>query len=98
MSEEAPRSRVIVLVVLSLAAAMVVAGFPAIKWAYERRLHSLFLGPTEETQPVTRPGAYRGVYPIKVNKQSHVVQQLLAYVREFHLGLEVGSKPEMLVN
>jgi arginine decarboxylase len=42
-------------------------------------------------------GAYRGVYPIKVNQQSHVVQQLLDYGREFHLGLEVGSKPEMLV-
>jgi arginine decarboxylase len=42
-------------------------------------------------------GAYRGVYPIKVNQQSHVVQQLLTYGREFHLGLEVGSKPEMLV-
>ncbi len=42
-------------------------------------------------------GAYRGVYPIKVNQQSHVVQQLLEYGRKFHLGLEVGSKPEMLV-
>jgi arginine decarboxylase len=42
-------------------------------------------------------GAYRGVYPIKVNQQSQVVQQLLAYGREYHLGLEVGSKPEMLV-
>jgi len=42
-------------------------------------------------------GVYRGVYPIKVNQQSHLVQQLLAYGREFHLGLEVGSKPELLV-
>ncbi|MHC4575992.1 MAG: biosynthetic arginine decarboxylase [Planctomycetota bacterium] len=42
-------------------------------------------------------GAYRGVYPIKVNQQSQVVQQLLDYGRDHHLGLEVGSKPELLV-
>jgi arginine decarboxylase len=48
-------------------------------------------------QEYSYDGAYRGVYPIKVNQQSHVVQQLLSYGREFHLGLEVGSKPEMLV-
>jgi len=42
-------------------------------------------------------GSYRGVYPIKVNQQSHVVAELLRCGREFHLGLEVGSKPEMLV-
>ena len=61
VSEETPRSRVIVLVVLSLAVAMLVAGFPAIKWVYDRRLHSLFLGPTEETQHAARGGDYRGV-------------------------------------
>jgi len=42
-------------------------------------------------------GHYRGVYPIKVNQQAHVVNQLLRCGRECHLGLEVGSKPEMLV-
>ena len=41
--------------------------------------------------------AYRGVYPIKVNQQSHVVDHLLNCGRDHHLGLEVGSKPEMLV-
>jgi len=42
-------------------------------------------------------GGYRGVYPIKVNQQSQVVGELLARGRNHHLGLEVGSKPEMLV-
>jgi arginine decarboxylase len=42
-------------------------------------------------------GAYRPVYPIKVNQQKHVVQELLEYGRPHHLGLEAGSKPELLV-
>ncbi len=40
---------------------------------------------------------YRAVYPIKVNQQRHVVEDLLAAGREYHLGLEAGSKPELLV-
>jgi arginine decarboxylase len=42
-------------------------------------------------------GAYRGVYPIKVNQQRHVVEELLEYGRPFNLGIEAGSKPELLV-
>jgi arginine decarboxylase len=42
-------------------------------------------------------GSYRGVYPIKVNQQRHVVEELIEYGRPFHLGLEAGSKPELLV-
>jgi arginine decarboxylase len=42
-------------------------------------------------------GAYRGVYPIKVNQQRHVVEELIEYGRPFNLGLEAGSKPELLV-
>jgi arginine decarboxylase len=42
-------------------------------------------------------GAYRAVYPIKVNQQRHVVQELLEYGRPHNLGLEAGSKPELLV-
>jgi len=41
-------------------------------------------------------GAYRGVYPIKVNQQAHIVEQLLECGRDQHLGLEVGSRPELL--
>ena len=42
-------------------------------------------------------GAYRLVYPIKVNQQRHVVEELLEYGRPHDLGLEAGSKPELLV-
>jgi arginine decarboxylase len=42
-------------------------------------------------------GVYRGVYPIKVNQQRHVVEELIEYGRPFNLGIEAGSKPELLV-
>ena len=42
-------------------------------------------------------GRYRGVYPIKANQQRQVVEELVEYGRSTHLGLEVGSKPELLV-
>jgi arginine decarboxylase len=41
-------------------------------------------------------GAYRGVYPIKVNQEHYVVERLLAAGRPYHFGLEAGSKPELL--
>ncbi len=39
---------------------------------------------------------YRGVFPIKVNQQRHVVEALLTEGRRHGMGLEVGSKPELL--
>ena len=42
------------------------------------------------------PGIYRPVYPIKVNQQRHVVDIVRQAGREKLLGLEVGSKPELL--
>ena len=42
-------------------------------------------------------GRHRGVYPIKVNQQRHVVEEIVAYGAEHHVGLEAGSKPELLV-
>jgi arginine decarboxylase len=42
-------------------------------------------------------GIYRGVYPIKVNQQRHVVEELVEYGRPYNLGIEAGSKPELLV-
>ena len=41
-------------------------------------------------------GTYRGVYPIKVNQDRHVLQDLVRHGRPFHYGLEAGSKPELL--
>jgi arginine decarboxylase len=42
-------------------------------------------------------GRYRGVYPIKVNQQRQVVEELIEIGAPFGLGLEVGSKAELLV-
>lgn len=41
-------------------------------------------------------GAYRITYPIKVNQQRHVVDTVRLAGRDNCLGLEVGSKPELL--
>ncbi len=41
-------------------------------------------------------GRYRGVYPIKVNQQHQVVEELVRFGAPFGLGLEAGSKPELL--
>ncbi len=41
-------------------------------------------------------GPYRGVFPIKVNQQRHVVEGILDEGRKHGTGLEVGSKPELL--
>ena len=41
-------------------------------------------------------GKYRGVYPIKVNQNRYLVEDLVSYSRPFHYGLEAGSKPELL--
>lgn len=42
-------------------------------------------------------GEYCGVYPIKVNQQRHLVQELVRFGKNIRLGLECGSKPELLV-
>jgi arginine decarboxylase len=41
-------------------------------------------------------GQYCCVYPIKVNQQRHVVEEILDFGKPFHFGLEAGSKPELL--
>ena len=42
-------------------------------------------------------GRYRGVYPIKVNQQRQVVEEIIAEGAPHGVGLEAGSKPELLV-
>jgi arginine decarboxylase len=40
---------------------------------------------------------YRPVFPIKVNQQRDVVEELVEFGKDYSLGLEAGSKPELLV-
>ncbi len=40
-------------------------------------------------------GQYTTVYPIKVNQQRHVVEEIVRYGAQHGVGLECGSKPEL---
>jgi arginine decarboxylase len=42
-------------------------------------------------------GQWRGVYPIKVNQQARVVEEIIEFGAPFGVGLEAGSKPELLI-
>jgi arginine decarboxylase len=57
------------------------------------RMHAVFERAIHEND---YKGAYRCVYPIKVNQQRHVVEEILGFGKEFGFGLEAGSKPELL--
>ncbi|MFK7852404.1 MAG: biosynthetic arginine decarboxylase [Akkermansiaceae bacterium] len=41
-------------------------------------------------------GDYRGVYPIKVNQQRQVIEEIAEFGKKYHYGLEAGSKPELI--
>ncbi|NLX25172.1 MAG: biosynthetic arginine decarboxylase [Lentisphaerae bacterium] len=41
-------------------------------------------------------GRYRGVYPIKVNQQQQVLEEITQFGARYHHGLEAGSKPELI--
>ncbi|HVX39312.1 MAG TPA: biosynthetic arginine decarboxylase [Gemmatimonadaceae bacterium] len=40
-------------------------------------------------------GGYTTVYPIKVNQQRHVVEEIVEFGKAHNVGLECGSKPEL---
>ncbi len=42
-------------------------------------------------------GTYRGVFPVKVNQQQQVVEEVNKFGRNYHHGLEVGSKGELMI-
>ncbi|MGH8207727.1 MAG: biosynthetic arginine decarboxylase, partial [Steroidobacteraceae bacterium] len=58
-----------------------------------RHLHAAFSQAIAENDYQNR---YTAVYPIKVNQQRLVVEEVFRYGKEFGFGLEVGSKPELL--
>jgi len=41
-------------------------------------------------------GQYMGVFPIKVNQQRHIVEEIVQFGDPHKFGLEAGSKPELL--
>jgi arginine decarboxylase len=68
--------------------------FPDITKARIQLLSKCFAKAIEEN---AYRGSYRGVYPIKVNQQRHLVEELVKFGQHTRLGLEAGSKPELLV-
>jgi arginine decarboxylase len=58
-----------------------------------QRIHDAFATAMAENDYA---GRYCAVFPIKVNQQRLVVEEIYGYGREFGFGLEVGSKPELL--
>ncbi len=58
-----------------------------------RHLHDAFAQAIAENE---YGNGYTAVFPIKVNQQRLVVEEVYRYGQEFGFGLEVGSKPELL--
>ncbi len=62
-------------------------------------LKSSIAGLAEAFQTASREhnytGTYHGVYPIKVNQQRQVVEEIVKFGRPYNIGLEAGSKPEL---
>jgi arginine decarboxylase len=58
-----------------------------------KRLHEAFAQAIAENEYKNQ---YTAVYPIKVNQQRLVVEEVYRYGKEYGFGLEVGSKPELL--
>ncbi|HEY9033689.1 MAG TPA: biosynthetic arginine decarboxylase [Pseudomonadales bacterium] len=40
---------------------------------------------------------YRGVFPIKVNQQCHVIEEIADFGKHYHHGFEAGSKAELII-
>jgi arginine decarboxylase len=59
-----------------------------------RRLNECFARAIAE---YSYAGVYRGVYPVKVNQQRHVVEEVVEFGAPWSFGLEAGSKPELLI-
>ena len=56
-------------------------------------IHAAFQGAIAQNQ---YQGGYSCVYPIKVNQQRQVVEEVLDFGKPYRFGLEAGSKPELL--
>ena len=62
----------------------------------EHRIQAINESFRNAIEQVGYQGDYRGVFPIKVNQQAHVVERVSQYGEAFHFGLEVGSA-ELLI-
>jgi len=63
----------------------------------DARLNELNLGFKQAIQACHYQNHYRGVFPIKVNQQHQVIQEIARYGEKYHHGFEAGSKAELLI-
>lgn len=68
--------------------------FPDIMAAQIQKINDCFNRSIKEQE---YKGKYYGVFPIKVNQQKHVIEDMVALGERHHFGLEAGSKPELLI-
>jgi len=68
--------------------------FPDIIRAQVERLNKAFLSKMKE---YGYQGTYRGVFPIKVNQQQQVIEEVIEAGRGLNHGLEAGSKAELMI-
>jgi len=59
------------------------------------RIESLNERFTKAREEFQYEGGYTTVYPIKVNQQRHVVEEIVEFGKKAGVGLECGSKPEL---
>ncbi len=62
----------------------------------DSRIKKLHEGFGRAIQEFDYQGHYRGVYPIKVNQQQQVLEEITEFGARYHHGLEAGSKPELI--
>jgi arginine decarboxylase len=68
--------------------------FPDVLRSRLGSLHAAFKGAIADAGYKNR---YQGVYPIKVNQNKDIIQDLVRFGHDESYGLEAGSKPELLV-
>ena len=68
--------------------------FPDIVKSRIELMHSCF---DEAIKTTNYSGKFNGVYPIKVNQQKHLVEEIVKHGEKYNFGLECGSKPELLI-
>ncbi len=62
----------------------------------DNRIESLNDAFSSAIKAANYTGEYRGVYPIKVNQQQQVIEEISAFGTKYHTGLEAGSKAELI--
>jgi arginine decarboxylase len=59
------------------------------------RIEALTHGFVQAREEFGYSGGYTTVYPIKVNQQRHVIEEIVEFGKPHGVGLECGSKPEL---